>query len=78
MDLIPVENHKNLWRDSSTSAIINSNRTEYDTYISNYNRLKKEQEDLEKLKTDVASLSSNVDEIKLLLKLLVKEKNDVN
>ena len=76
MNLIPVENHKDLWRDASTNAIINNNRTEYDNYISNYNRLKKEQEELDKLKTDVSSLSSSVDEIKSLLKLLVKEKNN--
>jgi NAD-dependent SIR2 family protein deacetylase len=78
MNLIPVENHKDLWRDPSTNAILNNNKTEHDNYLSNYNRLKREQQELEKLKSDVSSLTQNVDEIKSLLKLLVKEKNDVN
>jgi len=76
MEFIPVENNKDLVRDPFTNAIINSNRTEYENYISNYNRLKKEQEDLENLKIQVSSLSSDMDEIKTLLTLLVKEKNN--
>lgn len=76
MEFIPVENNKDLVRDPFTNAIINSNRTEYENYVSNYNRLKKEQEEFQQLKTDVSSLSSNIDEIKTLLTLLIKEKNN--
>lgn len=72
MNLIPVKNHKDLSRDPFTSAIINSNSTEHDAYLSNYNRLKKEQEEMKQLKNDVESLSSDINEIKSLLKLLVK------
>ena len=78
MGLVPVENHKDLWRDPSTNGIINNNTTEYDNYIRNYNRLKQQELELQKLKSDVASLSSNIDDIKTMLKLLVKEKNDDN
>jgi hypothetical protein len=78
MDLIPVENHKDLSRDPFTGAIINSNGTEQNAYLSNYNRLKKEQEELKQLKDNVATLSSDMNEIKSLLKSLVREKNDDN
>lgn len=76
MNYIPVENHKDLIRDPFTNAIINNDRTEYENYISNYNRLKKEQEELQDLKCKVSSLSSDINEIKTLLTLLVKEKNN--
>lgn len=76
MEFIPVENNKDLVRDPFTNAIINNNKTEYENYVSNYNRLKKEKEEFQQLKTDVSSLSSNIDEIKTLLTLLIKEKNN--
>jgi len=78
MNFIPVKNNKDLFRDPYTGAILNNNSTEHDAYLSNYNRLKKEQEDLKQLKTDVSNLSSDMNEIKSLLKLLLKEKDDVN
>jgi hypothetical protein len=78
MSYIKIENHHNLLRHEHSNAIINNNTTEYENYISNYNRMKKEQEELNNLKNDVSSLHSDVQEIKSLLKLLIKEKVDVN
>lgn len=78
MGYIKIENQHHLLRDEHTSAIINTNKTEYENYISNYNRMKREKEELSKLKDDVSSLNSDVQEIKSLLKLLIKEKIDDN
>lgn len=78
MSYIKIENHHHLLRDEHTNAIINTNKTEYENYISNYNRMKQEKEELTKLKNDVSSLHSDMDEIKSLLKLLIKEKVDDN
>jgi hypothetical protein len=78
MGYIKIENQHHLLRDEQTNAIINTNKTEYENYISNYNRMKREKEELTKLKNDVSSLNSDVQEIKSLLKLLVKEKIDDN
>jgi len=78
MTLVKIENHHALLRDGTTNAVINSNKTEYENYISNYNRLKKEKEQIDILQNQVTSLSSDVEEIKSLLKLLVKEKIDGN
>ena len=33
-NLIPVEGNSSLFRDSSTKAIINDNKLEYDSYLS--------------------------------------------
>lgn len=73
-----IKNNNSLVRDIDTNAVINTNRTEYDNYISNYNRLKSEREELKNLKHSVSSLTSDMEEIKSLLKLLVKEKNNDN
>jgi hypothetical protein len=78
MSYIKIENHHNLLRHEHSNAIINSNMTEYENYISNYNRMRKEQEELNNLKNNVSSLHSDVQEIKSLLKLLIKEKIDDN
>jgi len=78
MTLVKIENHHALLRDGTTNEVINSNKTEYENYISNYNRLKKEKDQIDKLQNQVVSLSSDVEEIKSLLKLLVKEKIDGN
>jgi cell shape-determining protein MreC len=75
MDYIKVENHQNLVRDPRSGAIINKNRSEYDNYMNNYRRLEKERDELQKLKSDVSNLSSDMNEIKTLLKLLVEDKN---
>lgn len=78
MTYVKIENHHHLLRDQQTNAIINTNKTEYENYISNYERMKKEKEELTKLKNDMSSLHSDVQEIKSLLKLLIKEKIDDN
>lgn len=73
-----IENHHKLVRHDATNAIINTNKTEYENYLSNYLRMKKDKEELEKLKTDVDSISLDMKEIKSLLKLLVQEKINDN
>jgi len=73
-----IKNNISLVRDTDSNAIINTNKTEYENYISNYNRLKSEREELNNLKKSVSSLNSDMEEIKSLLKLLVKEKNNDN
>jgi hypothetical protein len=77
-DFVKVENHQDLVRDTYSGAVINTNRTEYDNYMDNYHRLKREKIELEQLKTQVSSLTSDMGEIKNLLKLLVQEKNNGN
>lgn len=69
-----IQNHPDLVRDPTTNAIINRNASEYQNYLDNYNRLKREQEDLQNLKNDVNSLKTDIGDIKTLLITLLEEK----
>ena len=64
-DLIPVEGENYLFRDPKTNAIINTNHSGYESYMSR----KKFQED-EKKRLD--NLESEIGEIKSLLKALAE------
>lgn len=60
-DLIPVEGQNNLFRDRTTGAIINSDKSGYLQYQRLNEQKKKEKEELKKIKDDI-------DEIKFLFK----------
>ena len=64
-NLIPVEGENYLFRDPQTNAIINTNKSVYDSYIS---RREFEQEEKERLD----HLESEIGEIKSLLKALAE------
>ena len=69
--LVPVEGHANLARDPKTGAIINTNQTQYEKYIATRNKLRSDEEKLNKTIEEVAELKKDVGEIKdLLLKLV--------
>tara|TARA_Y100001963_G_scaffold124705_1_gene175704 strand:+ start:34326 stop:34526 length:201 start_codon:yes stop_codon:yes gene_type:complete len=63
--MIPVEGHKHLFRDENTGAIINDDKAGYAKYMA-----LKEKKSLEKEELD--SLRRDIDEIKSLLKEMVK------
>jgi hypothetical protein len=63
--LIPVEGENYLFRDAESNAIINTNKTGYDSYIS-----RKKFQDNEKQRLDY--LESEIGEIKSLLKALAE------
>ena len=65
--MIPVEGHKNLFRDPRTGAIINNNTNEYSNYKMDRKRKMDQKEELDEMKRDI-------DEIKSLLKQLVNHK----
>ena len=56
MTLIPVKGHKGLFRDSETGAIINNNTNDYQTYITNRDRLLSELERIDKLENDIGDI----------------------
>ena len=65
--MIPVEGHKNLSRDPETGAILNTNTSEYSTYITRRNKKLDERAELDEMRKDI-------DEIKSLLQQLVNHK----
>ncbi len=62
---IPVEGHSDLFRDASTGAIININKNKATKARLAREKILKEKQEIEELKSDVA-------EIKLLLKQLLE------
>ena len=64
--MIPIEGHKNLFRDEKTGAIVNSDTFEYNQYI----RMKKERQ---KQKDEISELKNDVQQIKSLLMELINE-----
>ena len=61
--MIPVEGHKNLFRDEKTGAIVNCDNTGFSDYVSQRRRQLDEKAELDIMKNDI-------DEIKSLLKEL--------
>ena len=62
--MIPVEGHKNLFRDETTGAIINCDTNGYVQYVKMQDQKQKEREEIEKMKDDIS-------EIKLLLREII-------
>ena len=72
--LIPVEGNNDLVRDPNTDQIINTNTNAYEQYISQRRKRKLEKEKSLSVEEDLASLKSEMNEIKSLLKELVSGK----
>jgi len=62
--MIPVEGHKNLFRDEKSGAIVNIDTHGYSQYIKMKNEKQKQREELDQIKNDI-------DEIKSLLKEII-------
>ncbi len=66
--MIKVDGHQNLYRDEISGAIINTDSSAYNQYVSSLERSRIQKEEMVKMKNDI-------DEIKSLLKLLTMDKN---
>ena len=61
--MLPVEGHKNLFRDENTNAIINSDVASYNDYMNNRRRNSDKQAEMDAMKEELETL-------KLMLKEL--------
>ena len=68
---IPVEGNSDLVRDPNTDQIINTNTTAYEQYMNRRKQRKLEKEKSLTIEEALASLKSEMNEIKSLLKELV-------
>ena len=64
--MIPVEGHKNLYRDEKSGAIINTDSHGYSQYKKSRNIKLNRKEEIDSMKKDI-------EEIKNLLKLIVEK-----
>lgn len=74
---LKVEGHTGLVRDTSTGAILNTNRTEYENYLKQKeaveNRLL-ESKQISQHTEDINNIKTEISEIKQMLLLLIKDR----
>ena len=61
--MIPVEGHKNLFRDEKTGAIINMDTTGYSNYKSDKLRNSDRQAEMAEMKKEIETLKSMLNEL---------------
>tara|TARA_B100000287_G_C20674244_1_gene794626 strand:- start:5173 stop:5397 length:225 start_codon:yes stop_codon:yes gene_type:complete len=69
--LIPVKGQQGLYRDSFTNAIVNKNTNEYQSYVTNRQKLNSDQERINAIEDQVNDVKNDLSEIKSLLKEIV-------
>jgi len=65
-----VEGHESLIRDENSNAILNTNLSEYDQYLSIRSKRKKGTNRIDNMENDLKSLKDDINEIKTLLRAL--------
>ena len=71
-EFVKVKDHQNLMRDPTSNAILNNNQSDYDEYIARRNAAEKVKEKSSNMEEDLANLKGEINEIKSLLKELVR------
>ena len=61
--MIPVEGHKNLFRDEKTGAIINTDTAGYRNYMSDKRRNSDKQADMDAMKEEIETLKSMLNDL---------------
>mgnify|MGYP003126626683 FL=1 len=75
MSLIPVENHSGLFRDSTTNAIVNKSKSDFDNYNKTRNRMLSKEQRINHLEQKVDNLSSDIGDIKSMLQSFLSNNN---
>ena len=61
--MIPVEGHKNLFRDPKTNAIINKDNVAYENYIALRNRNNDKQAEIDGMRMELDELKSLLNDL---------------
>ena len=61
--MIPVEGHKNLFRDEISGAIINCDTAGYEQYIKMKSERKRQKDEINQMKSDIDEIKSMLREI---------------
>ena len=71
-EYLKVDSDSSLVRDTNSHAIVNNNKTEFDKFLQLSEKKYKEKQEFENLKSDVNSMKTDLEEIKSLLKSIVR------
>jgi phage terminase large subunit-like protein len=70
---LKVAGHAGLVRDTSTGAILNTNKSEYEEYLENQRKLDEKEKQIFNNTKDISEIKTELQDIKmLLLQLLTK------
>ena len=72
MEDVRVRGHSDLVRDPVTNAIINTNKSKYEEYISRRDIKKNETQKVQDLEDELSCIKDDLNEIKSLLKEIIK------
>ena len=72
MEDVKVKGHSDLVRDPVTNAIINTNKSKYEEYISRRELKKNETQKVQDLENELSCIKDDLNEIKSLLKEIIK------
>ena len=72
MEFVKVKDHDHLLRDPKSNSIINTNVGEYDEYIARRDAANEAKDSEVTMKEDLDNLKGEINEIKSLLKELVR------
>ena len=72
MEEVKVKGHADLIRDPVTNAIINTNKSKYEEYISRRDIKKNETQKVQDLEDELSCIKDDLNEIKSLLKEIIK------
>ena len=61
--MLPVEGHKNLFRDENTNAIINTDDSAYNDYMNSRRINSDKQAELDAMKNEIETLKSMLNEL---------------
>ncbi len=61
--MIPVEGHKNLYRDENSNAIINTDHAAYNDYINTRRINSDKQVELDQMKSEIETLKSMLNDL---------------
>ena len=61
--MLPVEGHKNLFRDENTNAIINTDESAYNDYMNSRRINSDKQAEIDAMKNEIETLKSMLNEL---------------
>jgi len=61
--MLPVEGHKNLFRDENTNAIISTDKAAYNDYMNNRRINSDKQAELDAMKSEIETLKSMLNDL---------------
>ena len=71
MDYVKVKDHDHLVRNTQSNCIVNTNKAEYEEYLTRRKLKKSEKNKVDNLERDISTLRDEITEIKDLLRSLV-------